>query len=65
MKRVTQKDRILAALGCGGWVSNIILNGICFRYGARIYELRKEGYDIEKVADKNRRGVFLYKIVAQ
>ena len=27
-------------------VLNTELNKICFRYGARIYELRKEGYHI-------------------
>lgn len=29
-------------------VTNIELNKICFRYGARIFNLRKEGYDIRK-----------------
>ena len=31
-----------------GPVTNVELNRICFRYGARIHELRKLGYDIRK-----------------
>ena len=45
----TQKDKILDLLDSrGGWVSSIELNKIAFRYGAVIFDLRKEGYQISK-----------------
>jgi len=36
----------LLARGRAG-VTNLELNEICFRYGGRIFDLRKEGWDIE------------------
>lgn len=52
MKReANQRDRILALLQQAGerGVSNLLLNEVCFRYGARLWELRKEGWDIDTV----------------
>lgn len=40
------KDRILSRLR-KGTVTNVELNAIAFRFGARILELRHAGYDIE------------------
>jgi hypothetical protein len=44
-----QRDKILAWLRMRGaqGVLNTELNGLCMRFGARIYELRKEGHVIE------------------
>jgi hypothetical protein len=46
---MTQCDRILEKLtraGAAG-VSNFQLNNLCFRYGARLMDLRKRGYVID------------------
>lgn len=47
-KHRSQLDRILTLLrerGAAG-ATNVELNAICFRYGARLWELRKAGYNI-------------------
>jgi hypothetical protein len=56
--KLTQKQRVLRALRAAGpqGVTNAQLNSICFRYGARIFELRREGYDIRQKQIK--RGLF-------
>lgn len=43
---VTQRDKILELLREKGTVSNYDLNSIAFRYGARLQELRDNGYVI-------------------
>ena len=50
--RTTQRERILQALQeCPGqWVPSYELAAIALQYGARIYELRKQGYLIENKA---------------
>ena len=51
IKAPNHREQILALLqerGVRG-IANDELNRICFRYGARIYELRKQGYLIETV----------------
>ena len=47
-KRLSQRERILEALRDAGEAgcTSAELNAIGFRYGGRIYELRKLGYDI-------------------
>ena len=49
-RRGSAKERVLAALVAAGPVgaTNDQLNDICFRYGARIKELRDEGHRIER-----------------
>ena len=51
-KSTNQRERILALLierGPQG-VTNVEFNrDVCFRYGARIFELRRQGYRIETV----------------
>ena len=49
MSKESQRDRILKLLQCYGkhGVTNVELNKICFRYGGRIHELRKRGWEIE------------------
>jgi len=42
---MTQKEKILNRLK-QGTVTNIELNDTCFRYGARIHDLKQSGHDI-------------------
>jgi len=58
MKKMTQKEQILAILG-RGWTHFDRLNSICFRYSARIYDLRRDGHNIEK---KQVKGVWYYRL---
>lgn len=51
-KKPSQKERILALLADRCWHTTAELNEICFRYGGRFHELRKEGY----VFDEQRIG---------
>ncbi len=44
----TQKDRILDLLADGQWHDTVELHAICWRYGARLWELRRAGYVFEK-----------------
>lgn len=56
--KLTQKQRVLNALRDAGprGVLNSELNKICFRYGARIFELRRDGYDIRQ--QQVKKGLF-------
>lgn len=58
MSAMTQTGRILALLKRKGSVTNVELNRICFRYAARIHELRKEQHDILSIQEKP--GVWRY-----
>ena len=60
VKLSRQQQSILDALRSGR-KSNVELNAICFRYGARIFELRKLGYRIEIVA-RGEHGVRWYEL---
>ncbi|MGH9429259.1 MAG: helix-turn-helix domain-containing protein, partial [Terriglobia bacterium] len=44
--QVFARQRVLEALQ-GGSKTSAELNQLCFRYGARIFELRKNGYHIK------------------
>ena len=46
-KPVTQTGKILQLLKERGAVTNVELNKICFRFSARIMELRQEGHVIK------------------
>lgn len=49
MKRImTQKQRILRILRRKRWVKVQELNEIAWRYGAVLFELRKDGYVFQK-----------------
>lgn len=54
------RDQILELLKEAGpaGVRNVELNCICFRYGARIWELRKAGHKIKTVSEA--RGMFRF-----
>jgi hypothetical protein len=45
-RRMSSKERVLARLQ-SGTATNVELNRICFRFGARIKELRNAGRKIE------------------
>jgi hypothetical protein len=44
----THKEKIVALLSDGRWHSTIELHAICWRYGARLWDLRRDGYVFEK-----------------
>jgi len=50
--KYTQSAKILSLLKKQGSATNTQLNKICFRYGARIFDLRKEGHNILSVQEK-------------
>ncbi len=58
---MTQTARILRLLKSKRSVTNRELNRICFRYGARIHELRQEGHKIVSVHVKDGLWRFVYK----
>jgi hypothetical protein len=51
-RRECQREKILALLQAAGakGVTNIELNGYCMRFGARLWELRKQ-WDIDTVRE--------------
>lgn len=59
----TQTARILRLLKSNRFVTNADLNKICFRYSARIHELRDEGWEIEKSYEKP--GLYRYWLVKE
>jgi hypothetical protein len=61
----SQKQKVLEALRRGGkfGILNVELNKICFRYGARIHELRREGYDIRMQVDK--KGLYRFTLMIE
>ncbi len=61
LKPETQTGKILRLLKKHGELTNYELNRICFRYGARLQELRREGHIIVSVHDKDSRWRFIYK----
>ena len=59
---MTQKDRIVELMRDMRWHTNAELNGICFRYGARLWELKhEEGYIIEKRNVPKKPGLVEYR----
>lgn len=61
MNKETQCARILKLLKSKGEATNIELSRVCFRYSARIHDLRREGHSIVSVHDKGSRWRFVYK----
>ena len=58
-RRGNNRDRVLALFQARGVCTNVDLNAICFRFGARIEELRKQGYDI-RTGVRSAGGVVAY-----
>ncbi|MDH4127335.1 MAG: hypothetical protein OEV44_01180 [Spirochaetota bacterium] len=52
---MTQKDKLLQLLQKGSWVTVQQMQTIAWRYGARLHDLRVEGYEFEKRKQKNSR----------
>lgn len=52
-EKLTQTAKILKLLKEKGSATNVELNKICFRYGGRLYDLRKEGHDIVSIHEKD------------
>jgi hypothetical protein len=44
----THKEKIVALLSDRRWHSTVELHAICWRYGARLWDLRRDGYVFEK-----------------
>ncbi len=59
--KITKANMVLGKLKMarGDWVHFRALNNICFRYGARIYDLRQKGHEIEK---QSKQGVWYYRL---
>lgn len=57
----SQTAKILRLLKERGKLTNHELNKLCYRYGARIYELRKEGHLIISNHIKDGLWEFVYK----
>lgn len=55
----SHKEKITDLLSDGLWHDCRELNNICFRYGARLNELKKEGYEWEK--KQIAQGHFMYR----
>lgn len=45
---LTQKEEIRYLLGRGEWVCGRDLHRVCWRYSARIFDLRRDGLDIQE-----------------
>jgi hypothetical protein len=57
----SQAARILKLLKQHGELTNYDLNRICFRYSARIHELRREGHNIIRIHDHGSQWRYVYK----
>ena len=60
MQKDTQTSKILKLFKLKGSATNHELNRICFRYGARIHDLRKEGHIIKSNHIKDSLWEFSY-----
>lgn len=62
---MSQTGKLLNLLKRRGWrgATNVELNRICFRYSARLFELRRDGYHI--TTENLKYGVFKYTLVAE
>lgn len=60
MRKPTQAERILALLEERDSVTNLELNRICFRYGARIHDLREDGHNI--TSKRLKQGVWEFRL---
>ncbi|MCK9461448.1 MAG: hypothetical protein M0R80_17595 [Proteobacteria bacterium] len=45
---MTQKEKIIKLLSDGEWHNATELHRICWRYSARMWDLKRDGYEFEK-----------------
>lgn len=50
---MTQKEKIIDLLSDGEWHNATELHDICWRFGARIFDLKHDGYEFEKRKGQN------------
>ena len=65
MERPTQREKVLRMLESGNWVSvrDFLLAGVS-RFGARIFEIRRAGYEIESREEHKGRSRYVsYRLV--
>lgn len=55
---IPKRQAVLNLLESKGTVTNIELNSVCFRYGARIHELREQGHWI--TTERREDGVWTF-----
>lgn len=65
MPKMTHKEKIVKLLKDGRWHSMRELNDICYRYGARLMELKKIGYYWEKRRDSGKRNFYWYRFIPE
>lgn len=58
---MSQSSRIMKAISREGGALSSELNGIAYRYSARIHELRKDGVNIS--TERLKDGLFRYQLV--
>lgn len=63
--RDTQRRRVLDLLRAGPKTGNELDRKVGRRFGARIHELRKQGFEIETRRVENGRGDYLYTLVKE
>lgn len=59
----TAKERILELLLDGEWHTNLELSKITHRFSARLYDLRREGWIIERI--HLDRGIWAYRLAGR
>lgn len=59
-KRFSKEHRILQALKSHDGCSGLELSKISLRYGAYIFDLRRDGHNIETVAISVPKGIYRY-----
>jgi len=62
---MTGKQKVLSVLGDGHWHSYRELFDVYFKYTARIYELRKDGYVFEERVNRFNKHAFDYRLVSK
>lgn len=60
---LSQKETIANLLVRYKLLPNTALNKVCYRYSARINELRKEGWVIQTLRDGKKPRIFYYRLI--
>ena len=62
---MTQKAKIIDLLKDKEWHSTEELHAICWRYGARLFDLREEGYVFEKKPHPFKKNLELWRLLTK